>query len=102
MDFCWLVEVEVQESGDEKERFVHPKEIKILSSGFLRGPHKHRIKQTNKQSIKIITASSDDQPADPSESFSFHAFFLFFVFHFIDDERLLFSSPGGRIAWHGQ
>ena len=25
-----------------------------------------------------------------------------FVFHFIDDERLLFSSPGGRIVGHGQ
>ena len=40
------------------------------------------------------------QAASRTSKFSFHAFS--FVFHFIDDERVLFSSPGGRTLGYGQ
>lgn len=53
MDFCWLVEVEVRESGKKKRARAKARTIlcipKInLSSGFLRGPHKKKKKNKHK------------------------------------------------------
>lgn len=59
---------------------------------------KHTKNHTKIQ--KNTRAVSQMQAASRTSKFSFHAFS--FVFHFIDDERVLFSSPGWRTLGHGQ